>query len=96
MGKHSNLKYMGSVDDLRNKVSDLKDKGDLVFAMQLEMMIPVFDGRGKIKERMNDEFPEVTEITVEEYMKKISMKGFNYESSLPENVESCSDEIKNY
>jgi len=62
--------------------------------VQYSLMLPLFDGRGKIKNRMNSQFPEVKVTTLEDFIGKIQSKGLQYNYTLPDLVRWCETEIK--
>jgi nucleoside-diphosphate-sugar epimerase len=52
LGKNEQAKNMGSLEDLRKKVQELKEK-DTFESVQLGYALFMFDGSGKIKDKMN-------------------------------------------
>jgi len=69
-GKNVEARCLGSVEDLIQTVNGMKNQGKLLEAVELGYAIPIFDGRGKIFDNDNDEFPEVDSLTFEAFLKK--------------------------
>jgi len=81
LGKNEQAKFMGSIEDLKNKVNELKEK-EIFESIQLGYVIPMFDGSGKIKNRMNSQFPEVKVMTLEDFIIKTHGKP-DYQCTIP-------------
>jgi len=78
-GDHEKVKLQGSIEDLKKKAAECKKNGDIINFIQFGYAIPFFDGRGDIKEPMNDEFPEVKTITLREFIQtNVGKKEYNY------------------
>jgi len=93
-GKKMDTKCLGSIDDLRAKLKDLKEQDDPFLSVQYSLMLPIFDGRGKIKNRMNNQFPEVKITSLEDFIKRIEGKGLQYNYTLPDLIRGCEKEIQ--
>jgi hypothetical protein len=93
-GKNLEVKCLGSIDDLKKNISEFKSTDDPFMLVQYSIMLPLFDGRGKIKNRMNSQFPEVKVTTLEDFIGKIQSKGLQYNYTLPDLVRWCETEIK--
>jgi hypothetical protein len=76
-------KCLGSLNDLKNKKWE-KSQQDFGMELLCGFLLPVFDGRGRIKDSNNDEFGEVKMLRVEEFLKRSQGKGFNYEFPIVE------------
>jgi len=82
-GEKCDPKWLGSLEDLKKKMAEEKGK-DMELWMLLGFMLPLFDGRGKIKMNNNGQFPEIKWTTVEDFLKGCKTKGLNYEFPMPE------------
>jgi hypothetical protein len=82
-GEKNQPKCLGSLDDLRNKKWSLSEQ-DFGMDMLCAFLLPVFDGRGRIKNNNNSEFNEIKFWNVEDFLKQSQTKGFNYEFPIPE------------
>jgi len=82
-GEKSEPKCLGSLEDLKNRKWE-KSGQDMGMELLCAFLLPVYDGRGLIKENNNNEFGEVKLMTVEEFLKKSQTKGFNYEFPIAE------------
>jgi len=81
LGKNEQAKFMGSIEDLKNRVNELKEK-EIFESIQLGYVIPMFDGSGKIKDKMNSQFPEVKVMTLEDFITKTHGKP-DYQYTIP-------------
>jgi len=91
-GKHEEYKLLGSLEDLKLKVADFKKKGDMFNFVQYGYGIPIYDGRGDIKEPMNDQFPEVKTTKLDEFV-KANLGKQQYDYSVPDIVKGAKEEI---
>lgn len=92
LGRKEQAKFMGSIDDLKKEVNELREKGKLFDSLQLAYEIPMFDGTGKIKDRMNSQFSDVKTMTLEGFLQKTQGK-VNYEYTIPDVVKYCEKQI---
>jgi len=76
-------KCLGSIDDLKQRICE-KDQQDYDMRLLCGFLLPVFDGRGRIKENNNMEFNEIKLMNVEEFLKNNLSKGSNYQFPWPE------------
>jgi len=93
-GKNLELVKGGSVEDLQNRIHDAKLKKNWSEAIALGYGLLTWSGKGQIKVKMNNEFPEIQPLTWENFIKKhkeISYVSFVY--NLPKCVE---EELKTY
>jgi hypothetical protein len=93
LGKKESAKNMGSIEDLKKKVQELKGKGDCFEAIQLGYAIPMFDGTGKIKDKMNNQFPDVKVMKLEDFLKMTQGKP-TYEYTIPYVCKAVEQQIR--
>jgi len=92
LSKKETAKNMGSIEDLKKYVSELRKDGKMFEALQMGYAIPMFDGTGKIKMKMNSEFLEVTVMSLEDFLKTTNGKPvYNY--SIPDIAKKCEKQI---
>jgi nucleoside-diphosphate-sugar epimerase len=60
---------LGTLDDLRSRIKEMKEQGNSFEALQLGFSMLMFDGRGKITKRMNEMFPSVKITSLEDFIK---------------------------
>jgi len=85
----------GSIDDLKKRIAELKKYNKLLAAVELGYMLPIFDGRGKILKKNNDEFPDIKPIDLETYLKEWYGKT-PYRYSVEKAVNISIPEIQSY
>jgi nucleoside-diphosphate-sugar epimerase len=67
-GRNEELKNMGTLSDLRDCIKKFKQEGDLHSALKLGYFYLIFGEDTLIKDWMNNKFPMVKSMTVEEYL----------------------------
>lgn len=82
MNKNETMKKMGTVNDLKMQIKDMKEKEMMSMVMQREFEVVFFDGTGKIKYTSNAMFPDVEITTMEMFIKDMTMKPMTYEHSM--------------
>jgi hypothetical protein len=92
LGKKEQAKFMGSIDDLKKRVNELREQGKLFDSLQMGYEIPMFDGTGKIKDKMNSQFSDVKTMTLEDFLKMTQGKP-DYEYTIPDVVKCCEKQI---
>jgi len=94
-GKNLALVKGGTIEDLKKKAVEAREKGDFSSAIAYGYGIFVWDGRAKIKDRMNSEFPEVKPLSFEDFVKKYgpSPSYDFFVGNIPKNVE---EDMKNH
>jgi hypothetical protein len=85
-------KSNGSIEDLKKKIQDVREK-DLCESIQLGYDLLRFDGSGKIKDKMNSQFPEVKVTSLEDFL-TMTQGHVNYEYTIPSVVMACEKQIK--
>jgi ribosomal protein S28E/S33 len=93
MKKNETAKNMGSIEDLKKYVMDLKSKGNVFDSIQMGYSLPMFDGTGKIKKPMNSEFKDITTTRFEDFLKKFSTGKFDYNYTIPDICKSVEKQI---
>jgi hypothetical protein len=88
-GKKIEAKCLGTIDDLRSRVKSMKEVDDPFLYVQYNLLLPIFDGRGRITHKMNDNFPEVKVRSLEDFIKGIENKGLQYNFTLPDILKTC-------
>lgn len=91
-GSNTEPKCLGSVEDLKKRITELKGGKDLLDLVHCELLLPVYDGRAKIKNPMNSEFPEVKTLNLDIFLKQSQGKG-TYHYTIPEVLKQCEKEI---
>jgi len=71
----------------------LKEQGKLFELVQMSYDMMRMDGSGKIKERMNSQFPEVKETSFEDFLKTTHGKPV-YDLTYPGVVKACENQIQ--
>lgn len=88
-GKKLEAKCFGTIDELKSKIKSSNLKDDPLLAVQYNLMLPIFDGRGRITNKMNSYFPEVKVTTLEDFIKRIENKGLQYNFTVPDVLQCC-------
>jgi len=93
LGKKEEAKNMGSIQDLWKLIKEKKEAGEWFEWIQLGYALAMYDGSGKIKNKMNMEWPQVKVTTLEDFLKKTQGKPL-YESPIPDVVKWCEKQIQ--
>lgn len=93
-GKKMEAKCCGTIDELRSKIKSLKENQDPLLSVQYNIMLPIFEGKGRITNKMNDQFPEVKCTKLEDFIKSIDNKGLQYNFTLPDLLQSSQFKVK--
>jgi len=92
LNKKESAKYMGSIEELKTKVKELRDQGKIFDSIQMGYCIPLYDGSGKIKDKMNSQFPSVKVTSLEDFIKSTQGKP-SYQYTIPGIVKGCEKQI---
>jgi len=68
-GTKIEAKRLGSVEDMKKKIVELKEAGDEVGSITLGYYVYLYDGRALLDEIHNEEFPEIKAVNFEEFVK---------------------------
>jgi len=64
----------GSIEDIRNYIVELKNQKKILEVIQLGYLLLMYDGRGKILENNNSEFPEIVPTSFEDFLMELNEK----------------------
>jgi len=92
LDKHELAKNNGSLEEMRKMLPLLKEQGKLFELVQMSYAMIMMDGSGKIKEKMNSQFPEIKVTSFEEFLKTSQGKPV-YEFTYPGVVKACEKQI---
>jgi len=86
-GKKMEAKKLGSIEDLKNKLKEMKKEGKMFEAVQMGFEVMMYDGSVKMNKTMNEMWPNIKPMTWEEFIREMEVeeksKGKNmYEYSL--------------
>jgi hypothetical protein len=85
-------KFMGSVEDLKKRVMELKEQGKLFDSINLGYTVFMYEGSGKIKEKMNSQFSDVKVTTLEDFL-GVTQGKISYDYTIPNLVKSMEKQI---
>jgi nucleoside-diphosphate-sugar epimerase len=95
-GRNLEVVREGSIEDLKNLINKEKEEGNFEdVSLNLGYALILWEGRAKIKDRMNQEFPDIKPLSFEQFVKKYGAKPSYdfFANRLPKNAK---DEMKTY
>jgi len=82
-GEKLEPKCLGSLEDLKNRKAENCGK-DMGMDLLCSFLLPLYDGRGLIKDTNINDIGQVKLMNVEEFLKRSQQKGFQYEFPITE------------